>query len=168
MYQAKYDSAIQYFERVIEINPNSARAYNTLSDIYVNYMPNKEKYLEYALKGIRIDMAGQDSSVLTYSYLNLSNALVQNGFLKLAEEFAQQSMSLDDSNLFAKYLYAYIVFAQDNDFRAAEKQMLAALAQDTMRIDIIQEIAKLNYNERNFEQAAIYYDKMYYMKKVLT
>ncbi len=168
MYQAKYDSAIQYFEKVIEINPNSARAYNTLSDIYVNYMPDKKKYLEYALKGIRIDMAGQDSSVLTYSYLNLSNALIQNGFIKSAEEFAAQSIALDDSNLFAKYLYAYILFAQDNNYRAAERRMLAALAQDTMRIDIVQEIAKLNYNERNFEQAAFYYDRMYEIKALLS
>lgn len=167
MYQAKYDQAIPYFEKVIEINPNSARAYNTLSDIYVNYLPNNRKYLEYALKGIRIDMAGQDSAVLTYSYLHLSNALVQNGFLDLAEEFIQKSIALDDNNLFSKYVYAYIIFADDKDFKAAERRMLAALAQDTLRIDIVQEIAKLNYASENYERAARYYDKMYEMKEYL-
>ena len=168
MYQAKYDSAIQYFEKVIEINPNSARAYNTLSDIYVNYLPNNRKYLEYALKGIRIDMAGQDSSLLTYSYLHLSNALVQNGFLNLAEEFIKKSIALDDNNLFSKYVYAYILFAEDKDYKAAERRMLDALAMDTLRLDIVQEIAKLNYASGDYERAAIFYDKMYEMKELLS
>ena len=160
MHAEDYENAITYFEKVLDINPNSARAYNHLSDIHTNYLPNPRKYLEYALKGVKIDMAGQDSSILTFSYLHLSNALAQTGFLKLSEEFAKKSIALDSTNLFSQYLLAYILFAQDEDYATAEKSLLAVLKKDTTRLDIIQEVAKLNYAEGDYETAAIFYDKM--------
>jgi len=167
MHAGDYKEATGFFEEVVKINPNSARAYNYLSDIYFFNEPDTKKYLEYALKGIRTEMAGQDSTALSFSYLHISNALIQTGFIKLAEEFIRKSMALDSTNLFSQYLFAYIQFAEDQDFELVEKRLIQTLKKDTTRIDIIQEIAKVNYANSDFEDAVYYYDKMNYIKSLI-
>jgi len=167
MHRFDYDKAIEFFEKVITLNPNSARAYNNLSDIYLFHSPNARKYLEYSLKGISINKSGQDSTALSFAYLHISNALVQTGFIDISEEFIRQSMALDSTNLFAEYLYAYIKFAKDRDFDLVEKRLIASSQKDTTRIDILQEIAKVNYARGNFQRAITYYEKMIRMKELI-
>jgi len=160
MNSGKFDEATALFEEVVKLNPNSPRALNYLSDIYLYYIPNARKYLEYALQGMEIDMAGQDSTSLSFSYLHIGNAFIQTGFFKLSEQFMQKSKSLDDTNLFAQYLDAYIGFAQDRDFDLVEKRISEVLEKDTNRLDIIQELAKVNYVQKNYQRAVEYYDRM--------
>jgi TolB-like protein/AraC-like DNA-binding protein/Flp pilus assembly protein TadD len=167
MHRYDYEEAIQCFEDVVALNPNSARAYNYLSDIYLFHAPDAMKYLEYALKGIKIDVAGQDSTSLSFAYLHISNALVQTGFIEISEEFIRQSMALDTANLFAEYLYAYIKFAKDRDFDLVEKRLIAASKKDTTRLDILQEIAKVNYAQGNYQRAVSYYEKMNHLKMLI-
>jgi TolB-like protein len=76
MNSGESESALSYLEKALEYNPNSALVINILSDFYANYDPDTEKYLEYALKGIRLDIATNDSVTTSYIYLHLSNALV--------------------------------------------------------------------------------------------
>lgn len=166
MHKSNYDSAIYYFEKVLEVNPNSAQAYNMLAEIHINHVNNPRKYLQYALRSLQIDLGVQDSSTLSYTYLHLSNAMVQTGFLNLSEEFIQKSMSLDPNNLFSIYVNAYIKFAQDKNFTRLEQRIMSAYQKDTNRVDIVQELAKINYNEGRYDRAAYFYDKMYQIKNM--
>ena len=76
MHNQEYALVVPYLERALEYNPNSAFVINTLSDFYANVRPNTEKYLEYALKGIQLNEAANDSVMNSYIYLHLSNALI--------------------------------------------------------------------------------------------
>jgi TolB-like protein/AraC-like DNA-binding protein len=60
--------AVPYLEKALEYNPNSALVINILSDFYARYSPDTGKYLEYALKGIRLDIAANDSNTVSRLY----------------------------------------------------------------------------------------------------
>jgi len=100
MNNAEYELALPYLEKALEYNPNSALVINILSDFYTSYIPNPGKYLEYAIKGIGLDIAAHDSTTASYIYLHLSNALIQTGFLGEAENYIYKSLEYDPGNLF--------------------------------------------------------------------
>ncbi len=167
MKSGKYEDAINFFEEVLEENPNSPRAYNYLTEIYLYYIPNARKYLEYALKGMKVDKVVQDSTSQSIAYLHIGNAFIQTGFFKLSEEFIQKSIAMDTNNLFSQYLDAYIKFAQDRDFDLVDQRISAVLAKDTNRIDILQELGKVNYVRQNYDKAVEYYDRMERIKAII-
>ena len=160
MHSKKYNEARGFFEEVIELNPNDIQAYNYLTEIYVFHELNPEKYLEYALKGHKIQRNSQDSVALSISYLHLSNALIQTGFINISKEFINKAILIDSNNLSAQYLAAYIEFSQDKDYNRVTHRLEKILAKDSFRIDVIQELAKVNFYHRAYEQAAVYYDRM--------
>ena len=163
----QYEEAIKFFEEVVNQNPNSPRAYNYLTEIYLYYIPNARKYLEYALQGMKIDMAGQDSVNQSITYLHIGNAFIQTGFINLSEEFIQKSISLDSNNLFSRYLDAYIQFSKDRNFDLVEQRISRVLEKDTNRLDIIQELGKVNYVRENFTKAVSYYERLENIKAFL-
>ncbi len=57
----EYDQAANSFEEVLTYYPNEGWVHNVLTNIYNWYLPNTEKYLTHALKGIQLAVAGQDS-----------------------------------------------------------------------------------------------------------
>jgi TolB-like protein len=77
----EYRLALPHLEKALEYNPNSSFAVQMLADFYFRLIPNSGKYLEYALKGVQLDVAANDSVTQSYLYLNLSNAFIQNGFV---------------------------------------------------------------------------------------
>ncbi len=159
MYGTEYELALPYLEKALEYNPNSAIVINTLSDFYTNYSPNTEKYLEYALKGIEIDIAAHDSVTTSFIYLHLSNAFIQSGFQKEAEFYIDKSLSYNTQNLYSQYVKAFILYADDNDLLALRQGLLNTLAEDSSRLDIIQEVGKINYYLRDYEKAYHHYAK---------
>ncbi len=160
----QYELAAEYFEKVFTYNPNSAKANNFLSDIYGTYQPNTQKYLKSALKGLKLEKADEDSTTSSISYLHLSNAFAQNGFINEAEKFAQKSLAYDPDNTFTEYLYAYIKLAQNRDFEAALDMLSTTLAKDTTRLDVIKELAKVSFLMGDYEKAVAYYDKFLWIK----
>lgn len=163
----QYELAVEYFEKVLEFQPNSADAYIFLSDVYSKYLPNTEKYLKYALKGVQLDRTGIDSVTTSNSYLHLSNALAQNGFLKEAEHFIDISLVYNPKNPFSQYLKAYILLGQHKNFRKTRDQLIQILNSDTTRLDIMQEVAKVCYAMEDYETSSIYYDKFAQARKTL-
>jgi tetratricopeptide (TPR) repeat protein len=89
----------------------------------------------------------------------LSNALVQTGFVREAEEYIQKSLALNPDNLYSAYLYAYIRLAGHSDPQRTKKELIQIWHRDTMRLDILQEIAKLCYTQREFDEAWTYYER---------
>ncbi len=156
----EYELALPYLEKALEYNPNSSLVINILSDFYTRYLPDTEKYLEYALKGIGLDIASHDSADASFIYLHISNALMQSGFISDAEKYIDLSLEYDPDNLYSEILKAYILFARDRDLQQTKELLTEALHRDTSRYDIIREIGLICYYMRDYDCAYTYYKKL--------
>ncbi|GAB5525261.1 MAG: hypothetical protein Roseis2KO_31330 [Roseivirga sp.] len=163
----EYELAAEYMEKVLAYNPNSAETYNFLSSIYNAYLPDTQKYLQYALRGIRLDRTRVDSATTSISYLHLANALAQTGFITEAEQYIKVSMSYDTTNLFSQYVYAYILLARDNNVPRTLDMLLATLKKDTTRLDVVQEVAKVYYTMEDYAASYQYYDAFVNAREML-
>ena len=161
----EYELAVPYLETALLYNPNSALVINILSDFYTSYIPNTEKYLEYALKGIRIDIAANDSITTSYIYLHLSNAFIQSGFINEAEKYINKSLEYNPENLFSEYVKAYILFAKNRDLAQTKELLIETLKKDSTRLDVMQEVGKICYFMRDYESAYNYYKKFIQIKE---
>lgn len=155
----EYTLALPYLEKALEYNPNSVFVIRTLSEFYASYMPDTEKYLEYALKGVQLDIASHDSITASYIYLHLSNAFIQSGFVEEAEKQINRSLAYSPENLFSAYVKAYILYAKNKDLEQTRAELFATYQQDSTRLDIMQELAKVCYYQRDYQSAYTYYNK---------
>jgi tetratricopeptide (TPR) repeat protein len=62
-------------------------------------------------------------------------------------------------NLFSEYVKAYVLFARDRDLDATKETLIATLARDTNRFDIMQEIGNTCYYLRDYDCAYKYFSK---------
>lgn len=158
MHTEEYRLALPHLEKALEYNPNSADVVQVLTTLYNSYIPDTAKYLKYALIGVQLDIAANDSVTKGYIYLTLSNALAQTGFIKEASEYINKSLESDPANLYAPYLKTYIEYAKNGDMEQAKKSLIKEFEKDTTRLDILQEVAKLHYFQRDYQGAYKYYD----------
>ena len=160
MAHKEYEMAVPYFEKALEYNPNYDLVYIFLVDLYVNYLPDTEKYLEYALKGLRLDLvAAYDSATASYSYLHISNAFIQSGFIGEAEKYIDKSLDHLPGNIYSQYLKAYILYAKNQDLNQLKESLLSTFEKDTTRLDVMQEVGKVYYYLRDYETSFLYYKK---------
>jgi len=164
MHMGDYRLAVPHLEKALEYNPNASGVVNMLSTIYSNALPDTGKYLEYALKGIQLDVADNDTAK-SYTYLHLSNALIQSGFTDEALEYIDKSLELFPQNPYAPYLKTYIRYAKNKDIKQALNAIKRELRKDTTRLDILQEVAKLYYFQKEYDSAYRYYKSYYEIKK---
>ncbi len=165
MEHKEYELAVPYFEKALELNPNSDVVLIFLVELYVNFLPDTEKYLEYALKGLEIDIvAAYDSTTASYSYLHISNAFIQSGFIDEAEKYINISLDYFPGNLYSEYVKAYILYSKNKNLEQLKDALLEAFAKDNTRLDILQEVAKLYYYLGDYETAAKYYAKFVEIK----
>ena len=158
MAHEEFNLALPYFEKVLEYNPNSDVVYKFLVVLYANHFPNTAKYLEYALKGLKMDiLASMDSATASYSYLHIGNAFIQSGFVEEAEMYTNKSLELAPGNLYAEDLKAFIQFAKHRDLAQLKGSLLKAFNKDTTRIDLVQEIGKAYYFLKDYKKAYAYY-----------
>lgn len=155
----EYVQAEPYLKKSLEYNPNSAMALNLLSDFYTSIIPNTKKYLEYSLKGIRLDIASNDSSDASFIYLHLSNSLIQCGFVDEALLYADKSLSYNPKNLYSEYVKAYILYAKEKNLKKTRDRLIKTLKKDTTRLDVMQEVANVCYYMRDYEESYKYYKK---------
>jgi TolB-like protein/AraC-like DNA-binding protein len=153
MNQKQYSSAAPYLEKALEYNPNSSSAIGMLADFYCNYIPNTSKYLEYALKGIRLENSSPDSTITSYSYLRLGNALIQNGFVDEALKYIDVSLAYNSQNPFSRYVRAFILYAKNNDLPKTISLLREEYKNDSSRFDILQDIGKTNFYLRDYKAA---------------
>ncbi len=155
-----YRLAVPHLEKALEYNPNSSGAVQMLSDLYSRYIPNTAKYLEYALKGVQLDIAPNDSVQKSYLYLHLGNALIQNGFADESVKYINKSLDYNPNNEFSSYLRALILYAVDGNIERTKKMLIKEWKKDTSRLDILQEVAKIYYFEQDYDSAYFYYEKL--------
>lgn len=151
--------AIPYLEKALDYNPNASSAVLILSDLYSRVVPDTNKYLTYALKGIKLNIGANDSISKSFIYLHLSNALVQNGFAKEASHYIDESLRFNPSNPYAPYLKKFIDYANNKDLKTLTRKMLIEWKKDTTRTDITQELAKMYYFQEDYDNALFYYEK---------
>ncbi len=161
----EYQLAVPYLEKALEYNPNYDLVFVYLLDLYVNHLPDTEKYLEYALRGLRIDISEYDSTIASLNYLHIANAFIQAGFVDQAEKYINKSLDYKPDNLYSAYTRAYILFAKNRDLNQTKDLLLEAFSKDTTRIDIMQEVGKIYYYLRDYEKAFIYYQKFSYIRE---
>ena len=159
MQTEEYRLALPHLEKALEYNPNSSAVVQILADYYARIIPDTGKYLEYALKGIQLDVTSSDSIARSYTYLHLSNALVQTGFVAESLEYIRKSLDFNPRNPFAPYLKAYILYARDRDLAETTKQLTKEWEKDTTRLDILQEVGKMHYFQEDYDSAYYYYQK---------
>ena len=157
--------ALPYLEKALEYNPNSALVINILSDFYTRYLPNTEKYLEYALKGVRLDIASHDSVTASYIYMHLSNAFIQTGFVNEAVKYINKSLEYNPHNSYSEYVKAFILYAEHLDLDQILESLLVILNRDTNRLDVLQEVGKIYYLKRDYQSAYKYYNRFIEIKE---
>ena len=167
MHSEEYKLAESYFEKALEYNPNYDLVFVFLVKLYVDYLPNTEKYLEYALKGLEIDISAYDSIIKSFSYLHISNAFIQSGFGTEAEKYINKSLEYYPGNLYSENVKAYILYAKDRNLQQLNELLLSALSKDSTRLDILQEVGKSYYFMRDYESAYQYYKRYIEIKEAL-
>ena len=155
----EYRLALPHLEKALEYNPNSTAVIQLLSDFHFRHVPNTAKYLEYALKGTKLNLAANDSITNSYVYLHLGNAFIQNGFIDEALEYINKSLDNDPANPFSPYVKTLILFARDGNMERAQRELLAEWQKDSARLDILQEAAKFYYYTEDYEKAFQYYEQ---------
>ncbi|MGA9237972.1 tetratricopeptide repeat protein, partial [Robiginitalea sp.] len=155
----EFNLAVPHLEKALEYNPNSSGVVQMLGDLYARAIPNTGKYLQYALKGIQLDIGGNDSIAQSYLYLALSNALVQSGFVNEAMTYINKSLDYDPGNYYAPLVKIYISHAQNGDIAQTGRLLEAEFQKDTTRLDIMQEVAKMYYFQEHYDSAYFYYEK---------
>ena len=160
-----FEKAVPYFEKTLEIHPNNDLVLIFLVELYTNHIPNTEKYLEYVLRGNKLDITEYDSTLQSYNYLHLSNALVQSGFVYEAEKFINKSIDYFPGNLYSQYVKAYIVYAKNRDLLQLQNSLVEVFQKDTTRLDVLQEVGKIFYYQKKYAEALTYYQPFYQTKK---
>jgi len=153
-----YRLALPYLEKALEYNPNSSAVIQMLSDLYARAIPNTSKYLEYALKGVQLNIAANDSIGKSFIYLHLSNALIQTGFVDEAITYINKSLDYNPANFYSPLVKTYIMYAKNRDLEAAKNQLIHEYSKDSTRLDILQEIAKTFYFQKKYDTAFTYYE----------
>ncbi|SHM45065.1 transcriptional regulator, AraC family [Cyclobacterium lianum] len=159
LHTKEYRLALPHLEKALEYNPNSLPVIQLLADFYARITPNTARYLEYALKGIQLDVGTQDSVNKSYTYLHLSNALIQNGFVDESIRYINQSIAFNPDNEYAPFLNAYILYAKNRDIKQTTTLLLEEWQKDSSRLDILQEVAKMHYFQEDYTKAFVYYEQ---------
>lgn len=157
VHKQDYGAAIPYLEKALEYNPNSILAINFLLDFYNWYVPNTAKYLEYALKGVRLDATAQDSAATSLNYLHLGNALVQTGFVDESLIYIDRSLAYNPANSFAVWVKAVLLMVKDKDMEQGKRMLLKELERDSTQLHFLQEIGKIYHYTGDDESAHRYY-----------
>ncbi len=155
----EYEEAVPYLEKGLEYNPNSTKLIELTADIYGLYLPNTAKYIEYALRGLRLDTGKGDSVTISYTYLRLGNALIQAGFVDESLDYLDKSLMLYPANAFSNYVRAFVLYAKNKDLSQTRDLLLAEFRKDSSRFDILQDLGKVSYYLRDYDTAYFYYQE---------
>ncbi len=161
----EYKEALPYLERALEYNPNSTEVLGLLTDFYYMYLPNTGKYLEYALKGLKLNANSGDSVSISYFHLRLGNALIQSGFVDQALEHIDKSLEYNPENAFSRYVRAFVLYAKEGDLKRTRELLQIEFQRDTTRYDILQDIAKVSYYLKEYDEAYNYYKRFNFQRE---
>jgi tetratricopeptide (TPR) repeat protein len=160
-FRGEYELALPYLEKALEYHPNSSRVISILANYYARYVPDTEKYLEYALMGIELDPASNDSVDAGYLYLQMSIFMMRAGFVNEAEHYMDLSLEYYPENPFTEPVRTYILLDEDGDLERSKELLLEVLQKDTSRLDIMKELGVICYFLHDFECAYGYFSRIF-------
>ena len=160
-HRGEYEQGLPYLEKALEYHPNSSRVINILADFYTRFVPDTEKYLEYALMGIDLDIAAHDSVEAGYIYLHLSNALMQSGFVEEAKKYIEISLEYNPENYYAELLKPYILLAGSGSLLQTKELLIQLLEKYPGKHEIMKEIGVICYYMKDYNCAYGYFSNMY-------
>ncbi|MEQ9100725.1 MAG: helix-turn-helix domain-containing protein [Imperialibacter sp.] len=166
IYEEKNEQAVPYLEKALEYNPNSGVVLHFLSEYYFSRRPDTGKYLEYALMKARVDVAA-DSSTQSYNYLQISNALVQAGFVDEALFYIDKSIAYEPGNTIARMVKVFTQLAKTRSFAKAKDFLLKELENDPNNIMFLQELGNTCFVLMDYENSYRYYKKFVTLKDSL-
>ena len=155
----EYLKALPYLEKGLELNPNTPQIISLLADYYGMYVPNTSLYLKYALKGIKLGTNTEDSTEMCFQYVRLGNALIQSGFVEEAIHYLNKSLSYNANNPFSNQILAFANFAKNKDISVTRRLLENEFQKDSNRFDILKDIGKVCYYQRDFESAYQYFEQ---------
>lgn len=157
--QKENKEALPFLEKAAEYNPNSSVVIQLLADFYSTRMPNTGKYLEYALKGLRVDAGVGDSVTSSYFHLHLANALIQSGFIDESLKHLDISLEYFSDNAFTRYIRPFVLYAKNGNLRQTRALLVKEFNKDTTRFDILQDIGKVSYYLGEYDTALVCYKR---------
>lgn len=165
LHRKQYSEALPYLEKGLQYNPNSSELTGLLADFYYMYLPNTGKYLEYALKGLRLDVS-DDSVSRSNLYLRIGNALAQTGFIDQSKKFLDKSLQFNPNNAFSWHLRAFVVYAKNKNLPEVKQSLLKEFKKDTNRYDILQDVAKVSYYLKEYDSSYYYYKRFVRLREM--
>lgn len=161
----QYEKAIPHLEKALEYNPRSGIVLHFLAEFYHIHIPQPEKYLEYALRKMRLEFPSADSVTASQNYLQLSNAFMQTGFIDEALLYADKSIAYNPRNPFVGSLKTFLLYIQDNDAENMKDRFLEEYKKDTTRFDIAMHIGKTYYTLGDYQNAYRYLSRFVELRK---
>ncbi|MBA4054633.1 MAG: AraC family transcriptional regulator, partial [Marivirga sp.] len=158
-HKKEFGEAVPYLEKALEVSPNSGIVIHFLTEFYSLYVPNLAKYLEYAHKGVKLDVASNDSTTLSFKYFHLSNAYMQAGFVDEAIRYSEKSIAYDPENPFSGYVGILFQYAKHRDLQLTKELLIKEFDKNPTRADIVKEIGRVCYTMRDYKSAYTYYKK---------
>lgn len=155
-----YERAVPYLEQALDYNPTSGLVIHFLTEFYSIYVPNPGKYVEYALKGVKLLVPSADSATVSFKYFHLGNAMMQAGFVDEGIKYMDRSLAYNPESYFAGYVSILFHYAKHKDLKRSREEITKKLDKDTTRIDIVREVARICYTMRDYESAYRYYKKL--------
>ena len=74
-------------------------------------------------------------------------------------------MSYSPTNIYSKYVKAYIYYAEDGNLEKIRSKLTNVFKQDTTRLDVLQELAKICYYQKDYKSAYQYYQPFVEIRK---
>ena len=163
----EYELALPFLEKALEYHPGSSMIINILADYYTRFVPDTEKYLEYALLGLDLDISAQDSVDASNTYLTISNAFMESGFIEEAEYYIELSLQYNPENHYTNLLRPYILLAAGGTLQESRELLEQELRKnpgslDTRKeLEIISNLGILSYYMYDFESAYTYFSRLF-------
>jgi TolB-like protein len=161
----EYNQAVSYFEKALKLNPTNGLILHFLVEFYSIHIPNPRKHLEYALLKVKNDLPVTDSATAGFNYFHLSSAFFETGFIDESVTYINRSLAYDPNGYFSRYFRVFAQWAKTNDPEKAKQELLKEWLKDTTRFDIMQEIGKLAFMKRNYNEAYRYYRPLVEIRK---
>lgn len=158
-HRREYKQAVPYLEKAYSYNSNSGIVVHFLTEFYSMYVPNPGRYLEYAHRGVKLDIVATDSTTLSFKYFHLGNAYMQAGFVDEGIAYMQKSLDYNPQNPFSRYIIVLFQYAKNKDLKLTKQLLIREFEKDTTRMDVAKELGKVCYTLRDYKSAFHYYKK---------
>ena len=89
--------------------------------------------------------------------LHLGNAFIQSGFVDEALKYINKSLDYNPKNFYSPLVKTYILYARDRDLDDTKQRLVSEYGKDSTRLDILQEVAKICYFQKDYDAAYSYY-----------